>query len=210
MPSRTSCEPYTTHSSGGADRKAATKHGIVHTPVEIVNFILDSVQYILESEFDRSFDDRTVKVLDPFTGTGIFISQLLERGMISPEALRTKYLHDIYASEIMLPAFYVAMSNIEASYQKVSGEYVPLDGIAYMDTFAQHPSYRLDPRFRGEQARLGDPDLKEAKDRTKRQGMDAVNVISGNPPYSAGQKSAHEDNPNVSPPQVGAANNRNV
>ena len=64
----------------------------------------------------------------------------------------------------MLPAFYVAMSNIEASYQKVAGEYVPFDDISYMDTFAQHPKYRLDSEFRGEQARLGDPGLKEAKD----------------------------------------------
>ena len=186
----------------GADRKAATKHGIVHTPVEIVNFILDSVRHVLKGEFGRSFDDRTVKVLDPFTGTGIFISQLLERGMISPDALRNKYLHDIYASEIMLPAFYVAMSNIESSYQKVAGEYVPFDGISYMDTFAQHPSYRLEPRFRGKQARLGDPGLKEAKDRTRRQGMESINVIAGNPPYSGGQKSAHEDNPNVSHPKL--------
>ena len=186
----------------GADRKAATKHGIVHTPVEIVNFILDSVRHILESEFGRSFEDSTVKVLDPFTGTGIFISQLLERGMISSVVLRDKYLRDIYASEIMLPAFYVAMSNIEASYQKVAGEYVPFDDISYMDTFAQHPKYRLDSEFRGEQARLGDPGLKEAKDRTKRQGMDAINVIIGNPPYSAGQKSAHEDNPNISHPKL--------
>ena len=186
----------------GADRKAATKHGIVHTPVEIVNFILDSVQHVLSSEFGRSFDDTTVKVLDPFTGTGIFISQLLERDMISPDMVRDKYMHDIYSSEIMLPAFYVAMSNIEASYQKMSGEYVPFDGISYMDTFAQHPSYRLDPRFREEQARLGDPHLKEARDRTKRQGMESINVIVGNPPYSAGQKSANEDNRNVSHPAL--------
>ena len=186
----------------GADRKAATKHGIVHTPVEIVNFILDSVRHILESEFGRSFEDSAVKVLDPFTGTGIFISQLLERGMISSGVLRDKYLRDIYAGEIMLPAFYVAMSNIEASYQKVAGEYIPFDDISYMDTFAQHPKYRLDSEFRGEQARLGDPGLKEAKDRTKRQGMDAINIITGNPPYSAGQKSANEDNPNVRHPGI--------
>ena len=186
----------------GADRKAATKHGIVHTPVEIVNFILDSVRHVLNGEFGRSFDDRTVKVLDPFTGTGIFISQLLERGMISSGVLRDKYLHDIYVSEIMLPAFYVAMSNIEASYQKVAGEYVPFDGIAYMDTFAQHPSYRLDPRFREEQARLGDPGLKEAKDRTKRQGMESINVVVGNPPYSVVQKKADDGNPITKHPEI--------
>ena len=189
----------------GADKKASTKHGIVHTPVEVVNFILDSVQHILKKEFGKSMDDPDVKVLDPFTGTGIFISQLLERNMISRTHMDAKYRDDVHASEIMLPAFYVAMSNIETSYQKAhSGteEYVPFDGIAYMDTFDQHPLYRLDPRFRGEQMRLGDPDLKEAKHRTRRQGMDLIDVIIGNPPYSAGQKSANEANPNASHPEL--------
>ncbi len=184
----------------GSDRKAADKHGIVHTPVEIVNFILESVRHVLESEFGKTFNDRMVKVLDPFTGTGIFIAQLIERGMI--DALRDKYQNDIYANEVMLPAFYVAMSNIEASYQKMTGEYTPFQGISYMDTFAQHPSYRLDSEFRQKQTRITDDNLEEAMERVKRQNMDYVNVIVGNPPYSGGQETASEDNKNDSHPAL--------
>ncbi|MYJ58711.1 MAG: hypothetical protein F4088_07675, partial [Chloroflexi bacterium] len=184
----------------GADKKAATKHGIVHTPVEVVDFILDSIQYTLQSEFGKSLDDRRVKILDPFTGTGIFLAQLLERGMISPGVIREKYLHDIYANEVMLPAFYVAMSNIETAYQKVSGEYLPFEGISYMDTFDQHPSYRLESRYRERQTSLVDTNLQEASERVRYQGMEDINVIVGNPPYSAGQKSANDDNQNIRHP----------
>ncbi len=187
----------------GSDKKSADKHGIVHTPVEIVNFILESVRHVLESEFGKTFNDRAVKVLDPFTGTGIFLAQLIERGMISDDALPDKYQNDIYANEIMLPAFYVAMSNIEASYQKMMGEYTPFGGISYLDTFTQHPSYRLDAEQRKEQIKITDDSLEEAMTRVKRQNMDYVNVIVGNPPYSGGQKTANEDNKNVSHPYLG-------
>ncbi len=158
----------------GADRKAADKHGIVYTPIEVVDFIISSVSHILRTEFGKTFDDRTVKVLDPFTGTGIFIAQLIERGMISDDALPDKYHNDIYANEIMLPAFYVAMSNIEASYQKMMGEYTPFDGISYIDTFAQHPSYRLDAEQRKKQIKITDDSLEEAMTRVKRQNMDCM------------------------------------
>ena len=103
----------------------------------------------------------------------------------------------------MLPAFYVAMSNIEASYQKKSGEYVPFGGISYLDTFTQHPSYRLDAEQRKKQIKITDDSLEEAMTRVKRQNMDYVNVIVGNPPYSGGQKTANEDNKNVSHPYLG-------
>ena len=184
----------------GADKKASIKHGIVYTPIEIVDFIINSVQHVLQTEFGKSFDDRCVKILDPFTGTGTFITRLLESGMISQDNLYAKYKNDIYANEIMLPAYYVAMANIETSYQKMKGskdkmgKYVPFDGISYMDTFDQHPLYRLEKRYREKQLQLTDLNLKEAQARTRRQGMDAINVIFGNPPYMGGQETADQDN----------------
>ena len=183
----------------GADRKSATKHGIVYTPIEVVDFIINSVQHILKTEFNKSFNDGMVKILDPFTGTGSFIARLLESGLIHQKSLHSKYKSDIYANEIMLPAYYVADSNIEASYQKSRNghKYVQFDGITYMDTFDQHPLYRTDAMLRKKQASLNDPDLKEAQTRTRRQGMERVNVIIGNPPYSAGQRDANQDNKNT-------------
>ena len=190
----------------GADRKAADKHGIVYTPIEIVDFIINSVQHVLKTEFDKSFDDRCVKVHDPFTGTGIFISRLLESGMISDAQMYAKYKNDIYASEIMLPAYYVAMANISSSYQKMKnngkGKLVQFEDVTLMDTFDQHPHYRLDARFRQKQIRLADSNLEEAHARKRKQGMDSIDVIMTNPPYSGGQKTANEDNKNISHPEL--------
>ena len=190
----------------GADRKAADKHGVVYTPIEIVDFIINSVQHVLKTEFGRSFDDRSVKVHDPFTGTGIFISRLLESGMISGEQMHAKYKNDIYASEIMLPAYYVAMANISSSYQKMKnggrGRPAQFEDVSLMDTFDQHPHYRLDSKFRQKQMRLSDSDFEEAHARKRKQGMDSIDVIMTNPPYSGGQKTANEDNKNVSHPEL--------
>lgn len=190
----------------GADRKAADKHGIVYTPIEIVDFIINSVQHVLKTEFGKSFDDRCVKVHDPFTGTGIFISRLLESGMISGEQMYAKYKNDIYASEIMLPAYYVAMANISSSYQKMKnssrGRPAQFEDVSLMDTFDQHPQYRLDAKFRQRQIRLSDSDLEEAHARKRKQGMDSIDIIMTNPPYSGGQKTANEDNKNVSHPEL--------
>ena len=157
----------------GADKKASEKHGIVHTPVEIVDFIIKSVHHVLKTEFEKSFNDRCVKMLDPFTGTGIFISQLLESGLISHDKLYTKYKKDIYANELMLPAYYVTAANIETTYRKIgrnTGKHVPFDGATFLDTLDQHPSYRLDERYRQKQARLGDHNLQKVHAQTKRQG----------------------------------------
>ena len=190
----------------GADRKAADKHGIVYTPIEIVDFISNSVQYVLKKEFGKSFNDRCVKVLEPFAGTGIFISQLLESGAISSNNIYAKFKNDIYANEIMLPAYYVAMANIEASYQKVknknNAKYVPFENISLMDTFDQHPLYRLDVKYRQKQIQITDANLEEAQTRKRRQGMEIINVIMTNPPYSGGQKTANEDNKNLSHPEL--------
>ena len=189
----------------GADKKASEKHGIVHTPVEIVNFIIQSVQYVLNTEFDKSFDDKRVKILDPFTGTGIFISQLLESGMISQDNLYAKYKNDIYANELMLPAYYVTAANIETTYHRIrkeSKKHVSFDGVTFLDTLDQHPSYRLDKIYRQKQAQLDNPDLQEAHSRTRRQGMDEINVIMGNPPYSAGQSNYNDQNQNISYPEI--------
>ena len=191
----------------GADKKAAEKHGIVHTPVEIVDFIIKSVQHVLETELNRSFDDRSVKVLDPFTGTGIFISQLLESGLISNDRLYAKYKNDIWANELMLPAYYVTAANVETTYRKLRGDagrYVPFDGITFLDTLDQPPWYRLDKTYRQTQARLGDENLQEAHARARKQGMDAITIIMGNPPYSAGQSNYNDQNQNVNYDEVDA------
>ena len=119
--------------------KAAQSLGIVYTPVEIVDFILRSVEHLLQTEFGSSLNDDGVHVLDPFTGTGTFIVRLLQSGLITPENLLRKYTQELHANEINLLAYYVAAVNIEATFHGLhdpdSTSYVPFDGIVLTDTF---------------------------------------------------------------------------
>ena len=180
-----------------ADKKGTEKHGIVYTPVEIIDFIINSVQYILEKEFNTEFNDRSVKVMDPFTGTGTFLTRLLESGFIQ-ENMYEKYKHDLIANEMILLAYYIATVNIETTYQSLrkGHKYVPFGGISYTDTLKLNPRYRDDERHRTESATL-DNLFKSAQGRIKLQKSTHVHVIIGNPPYSSGQSNYNEDNPNL-------------
>ncbi|MDI1496105.1 MAG: restriction enzyme, partial [Cenarchaeum symbiont of Oopsacas minuta] len=180
-----------------ADKKGSKKHGIVYTPVEIIDFIINSVQYILKKELCTEFNDRSVKVMDPFTGTGTFLTRLLESGFIH-ENMYEKYKHDIIANEMILLAYYIATVNIETTYQSLrkGHKYVPFDGISYTDTLKLNARYREDERHRTESATLDDL-FKSAQGRIKLQKSTHVHVIIGNPPYSSGQSNYNEDNPNL-------------
>ncbi|RBL65318.1 helicase, partial [Pseudomonas sp. MWU13-2625] len=105
------------------------KLGIVYTPVEVVDFIIHSVEHILQTEFVQSLASDGVHIIDPFTGTGTFITRLMQSGIFSPEQLKKKYKGQIHANEIVLLAYYIAAINIEAVYHGIVGsDYVPFDG----------------------------------------------------------------------------------
>ena len=115
--------------------KVAESLGIVYTPVEIVDFIIRSVRELLRREFDASLSDEGVHILDPFVGTGTFITRLLQSGFIDRDALLRKYASELHANEIMLLAYYVAAVNIETANADIAGEYQPFEGIVLTDTF---------------------------------------------------------------------------
>ena len=119
--------------------KLVGRLGIVYTPVEVVDFIIGSVNDVLHKEFGRSLADENIHILDPFTGTGTFITRLLQSGLIHGESLERKYLHELHANEIVLLAYYIASVNIENVYHDLrnepDGEYTPFDGICLTDTF---------------------------------------------------------------------------
>ena len=173
--------------------KLTERLGIVYTPVEVVDFIIHSINDLLQSEFGQTLGSKGVHILDPFTGTGTFITRLLQSGLIKPEELPHKYKHEIHANEIVLLAYYIAAINIEAVYHSlVGGKYEPFEGICLTDTF-----------------RLGEEDLISGmlannSDRRKRQQKLEVRVIMGNPPYSKGQEDANDNNQNVAYPQLDA------
>lgn len=118
--------------------KMAEQLGIVYTPIEVVDFIVNSVEAVLKKEFGRSISDENVHVLDPFVGTGTFITRLLQSGLIGKDDLERKYLHELHANEIVLLAYYIAAVNIENVFHDLMGEdsnYKPFEGIVLTDTF---------------------------------------------------------------------------
>ena len=162
------------------------KLGIVYTPVEVVDFIVKSVEWVLNTEFGRSLSDQNVNVIDPFTGTGTFITRLLQSGIIRKEDLERKYKHEIFANEIVLLAYYIASVNIENAYHDLSGKetYEPFSGICLTDTFQLYE--KSDPT-------LDDKVFSENSDRVNEQKKQPITVVVGNPPYSVGQESANDN-----------------
>ena len=185
-----------------AYKKGTEKHGIVYTPVEVIDFMIRSVDEVLRGQFGRGFVDKSVAVLDPFTGTGTFITRLLESGLIDSN-LYERYRSGLHANELMLLAYYVASVNIETTFQSLagSGKYVPFTGICYTDTLNTNPRYRKESRHRKVESKL-DGSFKKAHERIKRQNESCLWVIMGNPPYSAGQSDYNDENPNVPYPDI--------
>lgn len=180
-----------------ASPKTVDKLGIVYTPVEVVDFIIRSVGYILHKEFGRTLSDENVHILDPFTGTGTFITRLLQSGLISREALERKYGREIHANEIVLMAYYIASVNIENVFHDLMSpdtEYRPFGGICLTDTF-QLGEEASDENLYSEQFPTNSRRVIEQKKRR-------ITVIVGNPPYSVGQKSANDNAQNQKYPAL--------
>ncbi len=183
--------------------KMVEKLGIVYTPVEVVDFIIHSVNDILKKEFNRSISDENIHILDPFTGTGTFITRLLQSGLIDLKDLERKYKYELHANEIVLLAYYIAAVNIENAYHDATPDpddgigkanYTPFDGIVLTDTFQL--SETKDGEIQYEEM------LKKNSERVEKQKKAPLRIIIGNPPYSIGQKSANDNAQNQSYPKL--------
>ena len=186
-----------------AFKKQSEALGIVYTPVEIVDFILRAADDVSKKHFGKGLTDEGVCILDPFAGTSTFTVRLLQSGLIKPEDLARKYANELFATEIMLLAYYVSAVNIETTYNALreeaalrngepAPEYVPFTNIALADTFQIHEEGDI-------------PDLnifRENNETIERQKQAPINVVIGNPPYSAGQKSANDLNANLKYPSL--------
>lgn len=185
-----------------AFKKTVDKLGIVYTPVEIVDFILNSADQVLQEHFGQRLSDEGVHILDGFTGTGTFMVRLLQSGLIKPHDLARKYASELHANEILLLAYYIAAVNIETTYQDLmrgsldeEAGYEPFPGLILTDTFQ---SWEHDDV----------PDLDvfpENNERLERLKKLDITVIVGNPPYSVGQESANDENQNEKYPHLDAA-----
>ncbi len=182
-------------------KKEADRLGIAYTPLELVDFIIHSVNDVLQEEFGKTLSDEGVHILDPFTGTGTFLVQLLQSGLIQPEDLERKYHEELHANEILLLAYYIASVNIEETYRGQRGgdsDYEPFEGIILTDTFNLN-------KFKEEEQYTLLPDeqrMVENNKRIERQQNLPIEVIIGNPPWSAKQQDAADENPNVEYPEI--------
>ena len=178
-----------------AMKKDAQRLGIVYTPTEVVDFIIHSADHVLREEFDRGLTDKDTHILDPFTGTGIFLVRLLQSTLIRDTDLDRKYHEELHANELVLLAYYIAAIHIEEAFHGRCGAqdaYQPFNGIVLTDTFNLHTD------------RTGFPKdwLTNNSERVERQQNMPIQVILGNPPWSTGQRSAADDNPNVNYPEM--------
>lgn len=181
--------------------KTVEKLGIVYTPVEIVDFINQSVADVLKKEFGRKIGDENVHIIDPFTGTGTFITRMIQSGLIGHKDLPRKYEKELHANEIVLLAYYIASVNIENAYHDAMGQdaetYTPFNGICLTDTFQLYEDQDNDV----ERLKFADVFPQNSK-RVIAQSKIPVQVIVGNPPYSIGQKSQNDNAQNESYPKL--------
>ena len=171
--------------------------GIVFTPVEVVDFIVKSVDVVLRKHFGKTLASENVHILDPFTGTGTFITRtlhylksLMDSGEITFDDIIRKYTQELHANEIVLLSYYIAAINIEAVFDEINGDepYAPFEGIVLTDTFeSTETEDTIDDSFFGTNDK-----------RLKRQQEKPITAIIGNPPYSVGQGNQNDNNQNIS------------
>lgn len=185
-----------------AFKSTTDRLGIVFTPVEVVDFIVKSVDDVLRKHFNKSLSSEDVHILDPFTGTGTFIvrtlellKQQMEAGEITLADITRKFTRELHANEIVLLSYYIAAINIEATFDDINGDeqgYVPFEGIVLTDTFESTENENT----------LDDSYFGTNDERLKRQQEVPITAIISNPPYSKGQSSENDNNKNMEYPQL--------
>ncbi|MCQ2876025.1 DEAD/DEAH box helicase [Helicobacter pylori] len=181
-----------------AFRKQSEKLGIVYTPIEVVDFILRATNGILKKHFNTDFNDKNITIFDPFTGTGSFIARLLskENDLISDEALKEKFLNHLFAFDIVLLSYYIALINITQAEQNRDSSLKNFKNIALTDSL----DYLEEKSDKG--VIPGFEYLKENKEIKTTLANQKIQVIIGNPPYSSGAKSENDNNQNLTHPKL--------
>lgn len=181
-----------------AFKKQSEKLGIVYTPIEVVDFILRATNGILKKHFNTDFNDQNITIFDPFTGTGSFIARLLskENALISDEALKEKFQKNLFAFDIVLLSYYIALINITQAAQNRDSSLKNFKNIALTDSL----DYLEEKNDKGVFPLFAD--LKENKEIKTTMEKQNIRVIIGNPPYSAGAKSENDNNQNLIHPKL--------
>ncbi|MEN9609491.1 MAG: hypothetical protein RLZZ628_305 [Bacteroidota bacterium] len=175
--------------------KGADKLGIVYTPTEIVQFQIKATDYLLETHFGKTLSDKGVQILDPATGTGTYICELID--YMRPQALKHKFKHELHANEIAILPYYIANLNIEYTYQNKMQQYESFDNLCFADTLDNDTALG----WKGKQMDMFSLSAENAA-RIKRQNEAKISVILGNPPYNANQQNENDNNKNRTYPEM--------
>jgi len=181
--------------------RAADRLGVVYTPNEIVRFMIDAADWLCEKHFGKNLIDRDVDILDPATGTGTYICELLEHFRGQPNKLLHKYRHELHANEVAILPYYVANLNIESTFAAISGQYEDFSNLCFVDTL---DNVGLHTAAKGVNAELFGGVSEENVLRIRRQNGRRISVVIGNPPYYANQASENDNNKSRDYPQMDA------
>jgi len=175
--------------------KAADRLGVIYTPNEIVQFMIESTDYLLDKHFGRTMADKNVEILDPATGTGTFITAIIDH--IPSQHLVYKYQQEIHANEVAILPYYIANLNIEFMFKQKMGYYEEFKNLCFVDTLDNFSALKWARKAidQGMQSHLFAIST-ENTERIKRQNTKKISVIIGNPPYNANQKNENENNKN--------------
>jgi predicted helicase len=173
--------------------KAADRLGVIYTPNEIVRFMVESADWLCQHHFGKRLIDKNVEILDPASGTGTFITELLEHFRGQPAKLKYKYREELHANEVAILPYYVANLNIEATYAALTGEYEEFPNLCFVDTLDNVAALH---KYFGHENKLFGSVSEENVARIHRQNKRKISVIIGNPPYNANQLNENENNKN--------------
>lgn len=172
---------------------AADRLGVVYTPGEIVRFMIKSADWLCETHFGKNLIDKGVEILDPATGTGTFIVELLEHFRGNHDKLRHKYKEELHANEVAILPYYVANLNIEATYAAITGQFAEYPNLCFVDTLDNVAALGIYSGYQGDMfGSVSDENMA----RVKRQNERKISVIIGNPPYNANQQNENDNNKN--------------
>ncbi len=173
--------------------KGADKLGIVYTPLEIVTFMVHSVDKLLYKHFGKTLASENVNILDPATGTGTFMSEIIN--FLPKRDLKRKFNSELFANEIAILPYYIANLSIEYSYFEKTGEYLKFENIVFGDTLKMYQN-EIRKRATKQMSFFDDEDFKENSERIERENETDFTVIIGNPPYNANQQNENDNNKN--------------
>jgi predicted helicase len=179
--------------------KAADRLGVVYTPNEIVRFMIHGADWLCQQHFGKSLIDRNVEILDPATGTGTFICELLEHFRGQPQKLEQKYRNELHANEVAILPYYVANLNIEATYAAIKGEFVEFPHLCFVDTLDNTAGLGIRA---GHQHEFFGAMSEENVERIRKQNGRKISIVIGNPPYNVGQLNELNDNKNRPYPTI--------